>query len=385
MCPPTNQYTKQDINEVCPVTQRLYFPSQGEYLEAKSNIKLLDFDEQFVERLQSGESLVFKGNGDEKLVFCTEDETYEVKEGEISNSLVICPEFLYNEDIKKINGDKRKVQKQLISGIYHSYLELRLTFPKLRKLRKFLAPTVYTGPDHEDNVSNKGYYLTELLENIQCSREELLNGLKDISACCIDGRWRLLSLKYESAVLSLIVGLMEEQGSNLINKKDAKKILGPKVPDFITDHILTNFATCSEDDNDVFLLKEDKVSRCFAEALLTAAGGTFLLDEFMKTWKASLPPGMEVNLHHLRGLALTEKGKSDEDVICLFQEYNLPENISERFRLLFKRKEKWSFDEIMPYIEKLATKAMNVNALLTKFSRASTVNGVRVFGARHAN
>lgn len=47
-------------------------------------------------------------------------------------------------------------------------------------------------------------------------------------------------------------------------------------------------------DEDLFHLKEDKVSRCFAEALLTAAGGNFLLDEFIKTLKACLPPGTYV-------------------------------------------------------------------------------------------
>lgn len=60
---------------------------------------------------------------------------------------------------------------------------------------------------------------------------------------------------------------------------------------------------------------------------------------------------MTLDLDHLKGLALVEKDGIHQPVIHLFPEYDLPENIAERFRLLFKRKEKWTLDEIRPYIE----------------------------------
>lgn len=108
--------------------------------------------------------------------------------------------------------------------------------------------------------------------------------------------------------------------------------------------------------------------------LLRAGEGKFRHSEFVMALKQCLPMGsysffqnyfwcyllevkdffllgVDANLDYLRGLALVEKEGMQQPVLHLFPEYDLPENIPERFRLLFKRKEKWTLDEIRPYIE----------------------------------
>ena len=53
-----------------------------------------------------------------------------------------------------------------------------------------------------------------------------------------------------------------------------------------------------------------------------------------------------------------------------------------RFNYLFDRRKKWTLDEISPYVSDLTTDKLDVGALLTKYSRASMHNGVKVFSSR---
>lgn len=102
--------------------------------------------------------------------------------------------------------------------------------------------------------------------------------------------------------------------------------------------------------------------------LLRAGDSNFRYNEFIMAWKQCLPQGenqphskkiliiiwgkgVEADLTSLRGLALMEQEGTHQHAIHLFPEYQLPENVAERFRLLFKRKEKWTLQEIEPYIE----------------------------------
>lgn len=59
---------------------------------------------------------------------------------------------------------------------------------------------------------------------------------------------------------------------------------------------------------------------------------------------------MKTEVKYLAGIALMDKD-SKPAVIWHFPETKLPEEISERFRVLFQTREKWTLEEIYPYIE----------------------------------
>lgn len=65
--------------------------------------------------------IIFKGTGDEKVVACTENETYEVKEGEISNSLVLCPDLLYLSSLKDLNHSEKVLKEHMVRNIFLIY------------------------------------------------------------------------------------------------------------------------------------------------------------------------------------------------------------------------------------------------------------------------
>ena len=73
----------------------------------------------------------------------------------------------------------------------------------------------------------------------------------------------------------------------------------------------------------------------------------------------------------------------DKKVVKYFPEWKLTENVQERLASLFAIKEKWTMEEIAPFVEKLTAPKLNVNALLTKYSRVSMINGVKHFSSKH--
>ena len=72
-----------------------------------------------------------------------------------------------------------------------------------------------------------------------------------------------------------------------------------------------------------------------------------------------------------------------QKVVKYFPEWKLTENVQERLASLFAIKEKWTMEEIAPFVEKLTAPKLNVNALLTKYSRVSMINGVKHFSSKH--
>jgi sister chromatid cohesion protein DCC1 len=124
------------------------------------------------------------------------------------------------------------------------------------------------------------------------------------------------------------------------------------------------------------------VSRFYGEYLLQTSGNAFNLSEFLTMWQQAVPEGVQTDVKHLRGLSLVDDSKTP-NVIKYFPEWKLTENIQDRLVVLFALREKWTLEELEPYVEKLTTTKLNANALLTKFSRVSKINGVKHFSSKH--
>ena len=72
-----------------------------------------------------------------------------------------------------------------------------------------------------------------------------------------------------------------------------------------------------------------------------------------------------------------------KDQIRHFPETKLPNNIQDRLKVLFSTKDKWSLDEITPFVKNMTTPKLNVKALLTKYARACNENGQKMFTSKH--
>lgn len=63
-------------------------------------------------------SLVFRGDKNDSAVMCTKNKTYELKTAEISNSLVVLPDILWNDDI--CSSDNRILCDKQVKDLMHS-------------------------------------------------------------------------------------------------------------------------------------------------------------------------------------------------------------------------------------------------------------------------
>ena len=132
-----------------------------------------------------------------------------------------------------------------------------------------------------------------------------------------------------------------------------------------------------------FTVDRDRVSRFYGAYLLTSTktATAYSLQEFTSMWAKAVPEGITTCLSHLSGLCLIDD--KEPPVIKHFPESLLPENVQERLSVLFATRERWTLEDISPYIKPLTTAKLNVNALLTKFARALNVGGAKFFCAKH--
>ncbi|KAL4708643.1 hypothetical protein ACJJTC_008169 [Scirpophaga incertulas] len=408
----TAKLHESDLTEI---TQVLMFP-EGKIQH--DDLRLMLLDDNLLKEIKNGGELLFKGDADENVVLCTKSKTYDVKVAETSNSMLLVPNLLFAADTgldethqdNSMEGDSdtsleksnttlnnstgsddgakapRKVVYKDIVNTFFKFYEVKPCMPRLSKLRRLLNPTKFKGVELEYAIDkSKLLNYEKLCDQVQASREELHEELERIQAIEIDGNYRLLEFDYELTVLSYMLDLIEENSWPLdkISKEITMQSLETIVPKSILEAMFRFYTleTTMEDGIQYYQYKQDKVC-CFLARVLLRSAGKFNLEEFLQAWADSVPEGMITDEKMLSGIALIDRTTSPK-VIWGFSEDNLPEDIHERFKLLFHAKSIWTVDEITPYIQCYATEKLNVNNILIKYARAFTIDGNRVFSAKH--
>lgn len=210
------KYAKLNSKNLTTITQSFYYPEEN----AADEYKLLELNPHLLAEIEKGNTMYFKGGLNEKLVLCTADKTYDVKEAEISNSLLIVPDLksaqatstsplkspksnVNNRSLDKcveeaaeeeeLSAMARQLEKRIVLKVAHEYLECREINPRFRKLGDLLLMTRYSGPENEYCIDkNVLFRFDQLLDTIQCSRTEFVEGLRRYRAIEIDGRYRVL-------------------------------------------------------------------------------------------------------------------------------------------------------------------------------------------------
>lgn len=380
-------HAKLTDDELLPVTQTLEFTK--EFGEDSSKTRLLEADSSLLDMLKEGERLVLKGDPDAGAVLCTKNKTFEVREAETSNSLVIMPEFSFPDSMMDASGERTLLNRE-VSAIHNTYLEIRPCKPRLRKLRQMLSERPYCGSENQDeDMEGERYCLDDFLNCVQCSEEELDQALQDVEAYHLYGFWQILEFDYRFKVVSDILNLIETNSwpLNGIPRIATIRTLSEAEPRPVVsqcfEYYLKPTGNITDEGDELFTLNDDKICRLCAEVLLKPAG-KFNLNEFLTIWQQSVPEGLTTNLHQLEGIALVDRSCTPE-IISHFPVTNLSEDINDRFTYLFETRDKWTLDEIRPYIEDLSTDITPVSAILTKHARASTKDGIKYYTGKHLN
>ncbi|XP_071836283.1 sister chromatid cohesion protein DCC1-like [Apostichopus japonicus] len=373
---------KLDPNDLIGQPQCLYF---GDSFHT-SNMKLVEVDSSVMDYVEEGKNLIIRGYKKESAVLCLDGVTFDLKEAQTSNTLLLLDKcFCSPEDFQENETDIHHFEVQALA---HEYYELRTMRPRVQKLQHLLEQNVYAGDLYEDSPSHSGPKFTDndLLDVVQASQKEIRAELKKLRACCVNGFWRLLDFDYEFEVLSQILSLIDENSWKLdeVPQNEMIETLQNLKPRFILQHVLDCFGEKKSEEAEgitTYRMREDSVCRMYAEMLLKHTD-KFNLSEFLQVWQQSVPDGMSTHEDQLKGLALVDRA-SKPQVVSLFKATSLPENERERFNYLFKIKDRWTMDDIYPYIENLAEDKLKIGALLQKYARTSTgPEGIREYNSK---
>lgn len=359
--------------------------------------------------IENGSKLIFKGSLHEKVVLCTHRKTYDVRNAEQSNSLLCIPQFLSAEQtsdspLKKpptnqinksldrsLEDDEDEtsqvllhdIQHQKISKIFYEYLECRLTKPRVKKIQDLLHLTLYSGSENEHLIDRKSLFTRrQLFDTAQCSEGEFDELLKKIRCIKIEGFMRLLDYSYEYRVVTLMLSVIAENSWELdkVDKDETIEALDGIIPDEISQATF-EFYTESVPETGKYRFNEGMVCRIIAQNVLQE-GLKFHIDEFIDTCQSALPEGMQMKEEYLAGIAVIDRESEMPSIRGLFEE-NMPMNLADRLRLLFKTKPKWTLPQISPYLELFATSQLTITSLLAKHVRSVNENGTRFYVAKH--
>lgn len=398
------QYAKLDRNNLTNMAQAIYYPDTDQDM---SRLKLLEADDHILQQIKEGRSVSFKGALNEKVVICTESRTYEVKEAEISNSLLLVPNLKpaqatsrspikspkggvntsldsSTEEVEGTEDSIDEVERKDVVKIFHDYFECRQVQPKYRKIIDLLRLTKYSGAENEHLVDRSLLFrFNQLLDTVQCSKEEFQEGLKKYRAIEIDDRIRMLDSEYEYRVVTLMLALIGENSWQLdeIDKATTIESLDGIIPYEVVDGIFDVYTERSERVPGRFKYREDLVCALFAEKILQQ-GLKFHIDDFLTTWQETLPEGFHADEKYLRGIGIVDR---EGTVPCVkgLNEADLPTNLLVRLSTLFRTKERWNLEQIQPYIECFTTPSVGVTSILAKHTRSLVVNGVRIYVSKH--
>ncbi|CAB4056075.1 DSCC1 [Lepeophtheirus salmonis] len=323
---------KLDPDELLPMTHILNF---SEDMLDPHEYKLVHVPKEFVDTMvlsgdDGGESLVIRGVPNDSAVLCTHSTTFEMKEAETSNTLLLTPNIG-----PPLQEDQRTLENVPVYGSFNRYFELTPIKPRLKRLEELLLKSPFFC--HKQKRSCRIFFRRTIKQCASLRNEK---------------SWKESTLRLEETI----------------------SVLSENEPESTLRQIIDYYAP---GEGDIRVMNEDLICRFYGKYILVS-GTNFDLDEFMKIWQDSVPEGFQTSKHQLEGLALI-----NNSTIRSFPETSLPHEIQSRLDVLFRVKEKWSMEEIKPYVVSLCTLKLNVKALLTKYARSSTQNGVKYFSAKH--
>lgn len=385
------------------VTQSLYF-SSGSTEEDQAKWKLLELDEHVLHEFEEGQTVQIKGGLHEKVVLCSSARTYELKEAEISNCLVLVPDLKFgqqttvsplkvsknninrsldksHEDEESENTRPRELEHVTVLKVFNEYFELRPIQPRFRKLYDLLQLTRYSGPENEDNIDTRFLFTwKQLLDTTQCSENEFQAGLNQMRAIPIGRHIRMFSVEYEHRVVSLMLDLIDENSWALdeIDRTTTIASLDGIVPGEIVKGLFNIYTEASSDKPGRFRYIEQLVCQIVARHILQPSM-RFHKEDFMSTWQEDLPAEIRTKEEYLKGIGIVDHFSKPVSVISL-NEFLLPTSLHDRIKVLFTVKAQWTVDEISPFLETFLTGTQTVAAILMKFTRAMKLpDGQRVF------
>ena len=125
-----------------------------------------------------------------------------------------------------------------------------------------------------------------------------------------------------------------------------------------------------------------KVSRFLAEQFLHARP-VWDQEDFMAVWEKSLNDLYKPNFSEIRDMLLVERHPGSGRLeIKKYLRRDLPSDVESRFISLFKTRQRWQYDDLIPFINDLGRDTKELDAIVLKHGRVSTTKDVRYITPR---
>lgn len=318
---------------------------------------------------------MIKEDGKGEAVLCTGSKTYALKHAGTSNLLYVVDPTRVVEHVVEPNAtdDDAPHRDYVVVGTMDHHLEPVEIDPDLKLLEKDLLDTTYEGEEVQDEGCQTTGRTLEELENIMpFSRAQILKALQNMDAVPIHGRFRKLEHKYITYVLDMMFSSLVALGVDFRNIP--KETI---VPALVADGILAQVVehclekVCREKNQGIWEVDEALVCAHYGEQVLQE-NNTLPLDDFMERWKSIVPQDIVPEKEMIRGIGLINEKRTGSE-IKYYPERRLSRDPDQRFMELFRERECWHLEDLMPYIDRLDLPGIKTDALIVKYTR-------RVFG-----
>uniref|UniRef100_A0AC34R4G7 Sister chromatid cohesion protein DCC1 n=1 Tax=Panagrolaimus sp. JU765 TaxID=591449 RepID=A0AC34R4G7_9BILA len=319
-----------------------------------SSFKLIEVSKEIASKIKNNEPLIVRGLADDYVSFCTDDETFRVKDVEITNTMVVCDKIDENSI-----GQEVKVKYET-----KSYLELTKDegTPYLA-LKDLLSKQQFDLPDESDG-SIEWITMEDILDEVQFSRVEVEIALAKMPVVEVNGSFRYLSKKARSYLLNSLIEAVDDDSLPEINVNhitfdDLQRNFDFAIEDYCIKWIIQRYVDSSGRLNEFAVCQDRAVEVLEKEHEIPE-------NLFKRKMMQLLPNGVEFNDEALKGIAITTESIVRGMMLDYVNVEDLPSNPQIRLNMLFKIRTAWKKDDLEPYIMDFCPTKANVMPFLLK-------------------
>ncbi|TMW55657.1 hypothetical protein Poli38472_010539 [Pythium oligandrum] len=346
--------------------------------------RLLELNPDVEQALTTGDKVVIVGGSKERAVLCTSSKSFYLTKEDMSNLRLLTEHSKWEEG----SGADEIVMKG--SAGFHYVLQPRV--PDITMLKTLLLEAPYKKPMGSSPSSSKRarlhklYTTDALMAKLQASKQELLDMLEQLCAFEDAGSWRVLDPDYQMSVFGDILHAIVQNDWDFQAGVPLQQLLAAvDEPTAVVRQCCRVYGSITKDDNGEKRATFDcnKIAMFYAKQLFMdekenphhtlnlGASEDWQLDYFMEKWQMRVPEPVKVSVDMLKGIALLKTQRSKPTRLIYFLEDELPMDPKLRFDKLFEVQEKWTIDQLEPYISALVRPGVTQASLLVKFARSS--------------
>lgn len=332
-------------------------------LNSDTSFRLIELSPELLEIIENDEEPIFiKASSEESdIVLCSKTKSFQIKQRNHSNTVMLM--------------DSKNSCEEEKGGPFWGYSSQASVFeckPTSGKIDVRGIP-IYDG---QGNFKKGGLEtsLEYLRENAPISDFEFDKAWFNLNGSSINGQAVILS--HDFITRSLHVLIMSIMASNLdfneLSLIEVYKTLSED-DDYTIDVVETVLRKFSKEDKEPFSLNKEKIAQWYGIETLRKFGSEKYISpsEFFIKWKSEFPPFFEcsIDLPLLNGFFV----RPLPDRLQYLSKYELPKDINERLRILFKLQSTWELNDIIPFIEEFNSKGLKFENFIMKFAKKKKV------------